>query len=51
MQHKREDYKSLLKRLFSNKEYMKILVGMMFSYGTMIAFIATLDQLLASLHY
>lgn len=30
---------------------MKILVGMMFSYGTQIAFIATLDQILKSLGY
>lgn len=30
---------------------MKILVAMMFSYGTMIAFIANLDQMLKSLNY
>lgn len=30
---------------------MKILVAMMFSYGTMIAFIANLDQMLKSLSY
>lgn len=30
---------------------MKILLGMMFSYGTMIAFIATLDPILKSMNY
>ena len=32
-------------------EYIKILLGMMFSYGTIIAFIATLDPILKSMHY
>ncbi len=32
-------------------EYIKILLGMMFSYGSVIAFIATLDPILNSMHY
>jgi hypothetical protein len=48
---KKEDYRVLLKKLFSNIEYIKILLGMMFSYGAIIAFIATLDPILKSMHY
>lgn len=48
---KKEKYIIVLKKLFTNSEYMKILVAMTCSYGMTIAFLANLDQILHSLGY
>lgn len=40
-----------MKKLFSNKEYIKQLVAMSLNYGTLTAFIMVLDQGLKGLGY
>ena len=44
-------YVETLKCLFKNKEYIKIVLSMMFAYGGMIAYFAILDQSLDQLGY
>jgi Na+/melibiose symporter-like transporter len=47
----REKYKSLLKKLFSNKQYLKLMVAMTLNYGTLTALLMVLDQTLKGIGY
>lgn len=40
-----------MKKLFKNTEYLKIMIGMMFSYGTITSYLANLDQTLAAIGF
>ena len=44
-------YKDLLKQLFKDKDYLKVMLSMTFNYGTITAMIMILDQTLAGLGY
>lgn len=48
---KPEDYKNLLKKLFKNKDYLKLMAAMSLNYGTLTATIAILDQAVKGLGY
>ena len=43
------NYKTILKKLFSNRQYLKLMVAMSLNYGTLTAMIMVLDQLLAGI--
>lgn len=47
----RENYKSLLKKLFSNAQYLKLMVAMTLNYGTLTALLMVLDQTLKGIGY
>lgn len=47
----RGQYRDLLKKLFSNPQYLKLMAAMTFNYGTLTALILILDQLLAGLGF
>jgi MFS family permease len=44
-------YRDVISSLFRNREYLKLMMAMTFSYGTLTALIMILDQLLAGLGY
>ena len=47
----KKSYRETLKNLLRNKEYIKIVLSMMFAYGSMIAYFSVLDQSLSKLGY
>lgn len=47
----RENYLVLLKKLFKNRQYLKIILSMAFNYGILTALIMVLDQMLAGFGY
>lgn len=46
-----QDYRNILKKLFKNKDYLKLMAAMSLNYGTLTATIAILDQAIKGLNY
>jgi hypothetical protein len=51
LNQKPQKYNDLLKQLFKNKEYLKLMASMSLNYGTLTATIAVLDQAIKGLNY
>ena len=47
----RESYVTQLKKLFKNRDYLKLMAAMAFNYGTLTALMMVLDQALAGFGY
>lgn len=45
----KENYIQVIKKLFKNSEYLKIMGAMIFSYGTLTSYLAILDQAISSI--
>lgn len=50
-QENKEAYTQTLKKLFKNTEYIKILLAMTFSYGSITSYLAILEQSLKTIGY